>query len=56
MNMFSFSVQKRDGQAILERDGFFHVDDVVNVFIPGSPSPPLGKLRLLKANRIINDR
>ncbi|KAI0027623.1 mono-functional DNA-alkylating methyl methanesulfonate N-term-domain-containing protein [Vararia minispora EC-137] len=36
LNLFSFSVQKNGSQTVLERDGFFHADDVINKFITGS--------------------
>ncbi|OCH88473.1 hypothetical protein OBBRIDRAFT_780096 [Obba rivulosa] len=34
-NLFSFTLQQIDGRNILERDGSYHVDEIVNKFVPG---------------------
>ena len=35
MNLFSFSLQKNGTRTMLERDGMYNVDDMVNKFLPG---------------------
>ncbi|KAI0051144.1 hypothetical protein FA95DRAFT_1535299 [Auriscalpium vulgare] len=35
-NLFTFTVRPSERRTVLERDGDFHLDDVVNKFLPGS--------------------
>lgn len=41
LNLFSFSLQNNGRQTLLERDGMFNVDDIVNKFLPGTSSSGL---------------
>lgn len=34
-NLFSFTLQSIDNRNILERDGSYHLGDIVNKFVPG---------------------
>ncbi|EMD31691.1 hypothetical protein CERSUDRAFT_109269 [Gelatoporia subvermispora B] len=34
-NLFSFALQHIDGRKVLERDGSYHLDDIVKKFVPG---------------------
>ncbi|KAL6302826.1 mono-functional DNA-alkylating methyl methanesulfonate N-term-domain-containing protein [Sparassis latifolia] len=34
-NLFTFSLQRNGNRFMLERDGSYHVDDVINKFLPG---------------------
>jgi DNA damage-binding protein 1 len=37
-NLFTYTVQRVENQTTLERDGYYHLGDVVNKFIPGNPT------------------